>query len=312
MLYLGLILAYGGINWIARYLPAGTGLQVLMAFIVTSGTLHYYYDGFIWRVREQDTRRWLSIDGAGSARTPALARLRHPAVAQAAVAALAVCALAWLELRHPYDEVLVRQAVAGSEPLLGLSQRNYAAALRQSRQYAQASTAYETALRLNPHDALGWHEYGLTLSALGRLDEAITAFERAVAEDSELEAAHYNLASLLVQRGEVARALQHYRKAFPANGERSLREIEQDPSAADAMTNIALGLLQLGDRQEALKLLRRVVTQHPRHASAQLNLGSLLAMTGAISEAREHYRAAIEDGDPEIRTAAAGALAKLP
>ena len=88
-------------------------------------------------------------------RTRALARLRHPAVAQAAIAGLAVCALAWLELRHPYDEVLVRQAVAGSEPLLGLSQRNYASALRQSRQYAQAAAAYETALRLNPRRCAG-------------------------------------------------------------------------------------------------------------------------------------------------------------
>ena len=79
------------------------------------------------------------------------------------------------------------------------------------------------------------------------------------------------------------------------------------------MTNIALGLLQSGDREEALTLLTAGrYASYPRHASAQLNLGSLLAMTGDVSEAREHYRAAIEGGDAQIRDAAAGALAKLP
>ena len=311
-LYLGLILAYGGINWMTRFLPKGIGLQLLMAFIVTSGTLHYYYDGFIWRMREQHTRRGLSIDGTGSPPARVLARLRHPAVAQAAIAGLAVCALAWLEHGHPYDEVLVRQAVAGSVPRLGLSQHNYASALRQAGQYDQAAAVYESALRLNPDDALGWHEYGLTLAALGRDNEAITAFDRAVAVDPDLAAAHYNLASLLAERGETARALEHYRKALPTDGERSLRAIERDPAAADMMTNIALGLLQAGDREEASTLLTRVVSHYPRHASAQLNLGSLLAMRGDVAEARQHYRAAIECGDARIRDAAAGALAKLP
>src|SRR5262249_13657151 len=47
MLYLGLIFAYGGINYAAQTQAAGTAQQLLMAFVVTSGTLHYYYDGFI-------------------------------------------------------------------------------------------------------------------------------------------------------------------------------------------------------------------------------------------------------------------------
>ncbi len=309
MLYLGLILVYGGLNWIARYLPAGTGLQALMAFIVTSGTLHYYFDGFIWRVRDQDTRRGLSIDASGAA--PALARFRHPAVSQAAVAAMALSALVILEMRKPYDEVRVREAVASSAPLSGLAQRNYAGALRKAGHYAEASAVYAAALRLNPHDAAGWHEYGLALAALGRSGEAVPAFERALAEDPDQKAAHYNLASLLVRQGQTQRALQHYREAFPAGDRRALREIERDPAAADTFTNLALGLVQSGDRSEALTLLKSVVAAHPGHASAQLNLGSLLVMMGDLSEARAHYRAALAGDDPAVRAAAAGALAKL-
>jgi tetratricopeptide (TPR) repeat protein len=309
LLYLGLIFAYGGLNWAARYFPAGTGLQVLVAFIVTSGTLHYYFDGFIWRVRDQETRRGLSIDSATTA--PALAHFRHPAVAQAAVAAMALVALVFLEMRVPYDEVRVRQAVANSAPALALAQRNYAGALRQAGQYAAASQVYATALQLNPHHAVGWHEYGLDLAALGRHSEAVSAFERALAEDPEQRAAHYNLASLLVRQGQTKRALQHYREAFPAGDMRALPEIERDPAAADTFTNLALGLLQAGNRKEALMLLQKVVTMHPRHASAQLNLGSLLVMMGDIAQARSHYQMALAGDDPAVRSAAAGALAKL-
>ena len=32
-----------------------------MALVVTSGSLHYYYDGFIWKVRERTTREFLNI-----------------------------------------------------------------------------------------------------------------------------------------------------------------------------------------------------------------------------------------------------------
>ncbi|MBM3768642.1 MAG: hypothetical protein FJW32_24950 [Acidobacteria bacterium] len=47
LLYGALILGYGAINWSQRYLSGGTLLTLLTAFVVTSGTLHYYFDGFI-------------------------------------------------------------------------------------------------------------------------------------------------------------------------------------------------------------------------------------------------------------------------
>ena len=58
---------------------------------------------------------------------------------------------------------------------------------------------------------------GVVLAGLGRFEEAIAAYERALAIDSNIPAAHYNIAGLLVTRGETKRALWHYQQALDGN-----------------------------------------------------------------------------------------------
>src|SRR2546425_11870719 len=61
--YVGLIFAYGALG----YFKAGGGVDVvksILAGVVTaSALLHFYYDGFIWKVREKSTRQSLGITG---------------------------------------------------------------------------------------------------------------------------------------------------------------------------------------------------------------------------------------------------------
>ena len=115
-----------------------------------------------------------------------------------------------------------------------------------------------------------------------------------------------------MRAGQTQRALVHFREAFPAGDELALRELEKDPAAGEVLTNIALGLLQSGNRSEAMNLLRRAVQLDPRNGPAQLNLGSLLVMMGDVPEAQVHYRAAVDSGDASVRAAAEKALARLP
>jgi tetratricopeptide (TPR) repeat protein len=46
------------------------------------------------------------------------------------------------------------------------------------------------------------------------LDEAISSYEKALSIDSNIPAAHYNLAVLLANRGEMQQAMGHYQKAL--------------------------------------------------------------------------------------------------
>jgi hypothetical protein len=52
LLYMGLITAYGALGLIAPLVLDGTVSRVFYAIMFTSTILHYYFDGFIWKVRE--------------------------------------------------------------------------------------------------------------------------------------------------------------------------------------------------------------------------------------------------------------------
>ena len=62
-LYLGLIFAYGSLHLVRESLPPEFPAKVLGGILVASALLHFYYDGFIWKVRERATRASLGIEG---------------------------------------------------------------------------------------------------------------------------------------------------------------------------------------------------------------------------------------------------------
>ena len=53
LLYLGLITAYGALGLVAPLVLDGAISRIFYAIMFTSTILHYYFDGFIWKVREK-------------------------------------------------------------------------------------------------------------------------------------------------------------------------------------------------------------------------------------------------------------------
>src|SRR6201987_4679527 len=68
-LYIGLVLAYGFIGYLNKEVGIEHVKRVLTGVVAASGLLHFYYDGFIWKVRERSTREHLGLAG-GDAVTP--------------------------------------------------------------------------------------------------------------------------------------------------------------------------------------------------------------------------------------------------
>src|SRR5215470_4566561 len=62
-LYVGLVFAYGSLSFINGLLGIDTVKRILTGVVTTSTLLHFYYDGFIWKVREKSTRQSLGIAG---------------------------------------------------------------------------------------------------------------------------------------------------------------------------------------------------------------------------------------------------------
>ncbi len=65
-LYVGLVFAYGYINLVAEYISAENLQATLLGLVTASTFLHFYYDGFIWKVREKSIREGLGMSGGQS------------------------------------------------------------------------------------------------------------------------------------------------------------------------------------------------------------------------------------------------------
>src|SRR5438876_2395413 len=65
-LYIGLVFAYGSLAYFNSRIEVETIKRVLTGVVAASGLLHFYYDGFIWKVRERSTRESLGLAGGST------------------------------------------------------------------------------------------------------------------------------------------------------------------------------------------------------------------------------------------------------
>lgn len=113
-------------------------------------------------------------------------------------------------------------------------------------------------------DPLTHYNLGLLMAVTGRLDDAVSEYERALARDPMFSDARSNLAAALVRQGQVARAARELR-----------RVIEHDPDNAQARTNLGLTLIQQGATREATVHLEEALRLDPRLTPAADALASI-------------------------------------
>lgn len=78
-LYVLMVFGYGSLKWGSQYVSQRELEKILAAVFLTSTLLHYYFDGFIWKLRESPTQQSLGIEGqAGQRRSLSIPMwLRH-------------------------------------------------------------------------------------------------------------------------------------------------------------------------------------------------------------------------------------------
>ena len=134
--------------------------------------------------------------------------------------------------------------------------------------------------------------------AAGRFDDAIAAFERALAVAPASVPARVNLASALLQRGDVARGVEHLRAAFALA-----------PADLTVGRQLASALVRLERRDEAIEVLSSMRQAHPGDEDSVVGLAILLAERQRFGEAI----AVLDDAHRGFpgRTATATTLARL-
>lgn len=132
----------------------------------------------------------------------------------------------------------------------------------------------------------GWptHLQALALRDLGRLDEAVTLWERVLAGESYVQAAYQGLGSLLLRQERYLRARQVLEEA-----------VRLWPRSADLWLSYGLVQARLDDLEGADAALRTAMRLGPAGWEAPLlNLAWVLRRRGGFAEALQLHRQAVE------------------
>jgi Flp pilus assembly protein TadD len=317
LLYAALILGYGAVGVATSYsdldLPEkimGQGvLPWLLRLTVISALLHFYYDGFIWRMREPETRRGLTLEGQGGA---------------GSVAALARGAPLVRGWRHglKWAFFFVPVAFLGWRQYRGLG----------PGQEAQIQNLPETV----PQSWAAHFLAGTYYKGQGRRDEAETHYRQVVAYNPGLAEGHTYLADLLYKKGDDEGALGEYRRAGELDSSNALvrmnlgflylrrdqpvlaepqfrAALAHEPEDADMQFGLGSALLRQHRFEEAKPYFETVLRLEPGHSDAINSLGMIRELSGDPAGAAEYYRHALaaDSGNASARANLAAVLPKL-
>ena len=150
--------------------------------------------------------------------------------------------------------------------------------LRQRQGEADAALGlFDRALARQPALAAAHHGRGLALHRLGRLDDAAAAFERALALGAADAVTRNNLGDLRRSQGRLDDALAAFDQA-----------IASDPRLAMAHVNRGIVLVKLERPAEAIASFRRALALDPAMIAAHLELAEALEAARLPDDARRH------------------------
>lgn len=247
-LYVGLVFAYGSLAYFKE-----TDIDVIKRFltgvVAASGLLHFYYDGFIWKVREKTTRQHLGLAG-GTATVETNQFLPSWALhglKWVAVFIVPLCALCWGQIWRAPSSIVNASSVVADIPENDRARVRYGLALLEAQRFDEAGEEFRAALQINPavekahyglarvhlaqnkssqaaaeleqamredpHNGEIHTDYGFVLDRLGRNDQANAEYEKAVRMSPKSAKAHYNYAMFLFGHGSTDKAIGEFEAA---------------------------------------------------------------------------------------------------
>src|SRR5438876_4149557 len=204
-LYIGLIFAYGAPGYYKSSIGIDVVKRILTGVVTASALLHFYYDGFIWKVREKSTRQSLGIAG-GSADVSLGGFLPGWALHAAKWVAVFVIPLGMLwfaEVRSAQGKLDRLASIVADLPTSARAHVNYATELQAAGRADEAAKEFTEAILLNPYSAKALVTLGSLLMAKGELDKARSLFALALRVEPRNAEYHSGYAYVLDQLGRI-------------------------------------------------------------------------------------------------------------
>ncbi len=323
ILYVGLTLTYGFVYRVVEHFPQNQIKEVLLGVLMASTFLHYYYDGFIWRVREKSTRDSLGVapkQANGAARQPNAPRLaggssllKHGAywcvfvgpllgltVAQAIAERSGRSEIEWrrrivetvpnvARSQMALAELLVAEAKTHDQNAARLRAQGESTAGQQEQMRLaresreQAAHHFQRSLETWPDNEIAHNKLGLVLMDLGRNAEAIVHFNLSLKFKPAHTMARLNLANLILAEGKLDKAIEQYQMI-----------IAKDPRNPKAHYNLANVYVKRRQVDDAFRHYRLAIEANPRYAHAYFNLGNLYASTDQFDLAIAQFRKTLQ------------------
>jgi tetratricopeptide (TPR) repeat protein len=140
----------------------------------------------------------------------------------------------------------------------------------------QAANEFDAARKAapekDPNVGLFWGDMGQAYDLAGRNDEAINAYQQAIAAKPDNAGYYNNLGNVLARAGKIDDAKAAYTKSAELD----------PPNAALAWRNFGISLYQAGRMQEAIEPLQKATQIDPKNAQGWYLLGTCMVADPSI------------------------------
>jgi tetratricopeptide (TPR) repeat protein len=300
---IGVISSFGDINMPEKAFLGSAASQWLLRITIASALLHFYFDGFIWKVRERNIREGLGMREAGKPEAAAPKPTGFPrhglrwAYFAVPVACLGFSQLAGKTADFQSQVINLADAIPGSWMAEFLSGTWY----KGQGRFDRAEEYYRRAVASNPDFAMGQMFLADILYKRQDLSGALEHYRLSVAADPDNPEARMNLGFLYLRSGQPAPAATELRLA-----------LERIPDNAELAFGLAEALMQQHQLPEAGTWLDRTLSLSPHHSGALNYSGVIHEFNGDARGAIDLYRRALEADSSNVSARAnlAAALSK--
>ncbi|MCH2126347.1 MAG: tetratricopeptide repeat protein, partial [Pirellulaceae bacterium] len=281
--YVGLVLGYGYLTILPSQFQSQTITNSLFGLIVASALLHFYYDGFIWKVRESSIQQGLGLrhGHAKMFTLPNRNGLLH--LAKWGLFVVPLYLLASGQMRSETDVLARLQNVVAAAPDCVTGRLNLGASYRKAGDLETARGHLTHVANLAPHLADAHYELGMLYLETDEAAKARAAFQQTLDVKPKHSKAHSELGLLRFKTKHFKQAHESFSAALAA-----------DPFNAQSLTGLGDLHLQIRDFDAAEQYYYGAIGADQNHTDAIEKLGKLFVMQNRFADAEQTFTRAVQ------------------